>query len=126
MLEGRQLIFPLQRLTSGPYPLALMNALLEQPQIRKSVVVSWSLMMILGTTLTWVQNSGFSVTSSCRTLTLLGTLEMPVSALLILFESRNYSRSRRSSGSLDFVVYARKIYRTNSEMEVPRTFGTTC
>lgn len=56
-------------------------------------------------------------------------LAVAVSALLILFESRNYSRSRRSSGSLDFVVqvHVRKKYRTsttNSEMEVPRTFGT--
>jgi hypothetical protein len=42
--------------------------------------------------LTWIQNSGFSVTSSCKTLTLLGILTKAVSALLILPESRNYFR----------------------------------
>jgi hypothetical protein len=104
--------------------MALNDALLEQPQIRNSLVVSCPLMTILGTKLTWVQNSGFSVTSSCRTLTLLGILAIAVSALLILLESRNYSRSRRSSGSLDFVIYVRKKDQTtNSEMRLEKYQG---
>jgi hypothetical protein len=127
MLEGRKSKFPLIRLTSGPYPMD--DVLLEQPRMRNSLVVSWSLITVLGTKLTWVQNSGFSVTSSCRTLTLLGILTKAVSALLILPESRNYSRSRRSSGSLDFVIYVRKKYRTtNSEMRFEKCqepFGTS-
>ena len=127
MLEGRKSKFPLIRLTSGPYPMD--DALLEQPRMSSLLVVSWPLITILGTKLTWVlQNSGFSVTSSCRTLTLLGILTKAVSALLILPESRNYSCSRRSNGSLDFVMYVRKKDRTtNSEMRFekwPRTFGT--
>ena len=95
MLEGRKSKSPLIHLTSGPYPVALTDALLEQPRIRNSLVVSWPLMMVLGSKLTWVQNSGFSVMSSYGTLTLLGILTKAVSALLILPESRNYLRSRQ-------------------------------
>jgi hypothetical protein len=124
MLEGRKSRFPVIRLSSGPYPMALDDALLEQPRMTNSLVVSWPLMTILGTKLTWIQNSGFSATSSCRTLTLLGILAIAVSALLILLESRNYSRSRRSSGSLDFVTYVRKKdHTTNSEMRLEKYQG---
>src|SRR6266852_2870208 len=41
MLEERRSRFPLIRLISGPYLMALINALLEQPGIRHSLVVSW-------------------------------------------------------------------------------------
>jgi hypothetical protein len=45
-----------------------------------------ALKAILRTKLTWVQNSGFSVMSSCGTLTLLGMLVTAASALLTLLE----------------------------------------
>jgi hypothetical protein len=78
-----------------------IDALLEHPGLRNSLVVNRSLITILGTKLTCVQNSGFSVTSSWGTLTLLGMLAVPVSALPILLESQNGLRSRWSSGGLD-------------------------
>lgn len=108
MLEGRKSKFHLIRLTSGRYPVALHNALLEHPGNRNSPVVSWPLITTLGTKLIWLQNSGFSATSFCGTRTLLGILAVAVSALLILFESRNNSHSHRSSRSFDFVVYVRE------------------
>ena len=68
------------------------DALLEQPGLRNSLVVSWPLMTILETQLTRVQNSGFSVTSSCRTLTLVGMLVMAASALpTLLFEKLEHT-----------------------------------
>jgi hypothetical protein len=105
MLERRKSRSPLIRLTSGPYPMALTDALLEQPGLSNSLVVSWRLTTNnLGTKLTCVQNSGFSVTSSCKTPTPLGMLAVSVSVLLTLLATPNDLRSRRSSGSLDFVI----------------------
>jgi hypothetical protein len=102
--------------------MVLTDALLEQPRMSNSLVVSWPLITILGTKLTWVQNSGFSVTSSCGTLTLLGMLVMAASALLTLLKVD--LRSRRSSGSLDFVIYVhKKDCTTNSEMRLEKYQG---
>jgi len=56
-----------------------------------------ALIIILGTELTWIQNFGFSVMFSFGILTLPGILATAASALLTLFESANYSRSRRGS-----------------------------
>ena len=41
ILEGRKSRFPPIRLTSGPYPTALIDALLERPGSNSSLVVSW-------------------------------------------------------------------------------------
>lgn len=41
MSEGRKSRYPLLRLTSGLYLMALHYALLEQPGFRNSLVVSW-------------------------------------------------------------------------------------
>jgi hypothetical protein len=71
--------------------MVLTDALLEQPGLRSSLVVSGPLITILGTKLTWVQNSGFSVTSSCKTLTLLGMLVTAASALLTLLEKLEHT-----------------------------------
>ena len=49
LLEGRKSRFLLNHLTLGPYPRALILALLEQPLMRHSQVVSWSLTTFLGT-----------------------------------------------------------------------------
>ena len=49
LLEGRKSRFLLNHLTLGPYPRALILALLEQPLMWHSRVVSWPLMTFLGT-----------------------------------------------------------------------------
>ena len=48
MLEGRKSRFPLSHLTMALYPKALIPALLEQPRMLHSRVVSWPLMTFSG------------------------------------------------------------------------------
>lgn len=48
MLEGRKSRFPPKHLTLAPYPKVLIPALLEQPRVRHSRVVSWPLMTFSG------------------------------------------------------------------------------
>ena len=49
LLEGRKSRFLLNHLILGPYPKALILALLGQPRMRHSRVVSWPLITFLGT-----------------------------------------------------------------------------
>ena len=48
LLEGRKSRFLLNHLTLGPYPRALILALLAQPLMGQSRVVSWPLITLLG------------------------------------------------------------------------------
>ena len=56
---------------------------------------------------TFVQNFGFSVTSSCGTFTLLGTWARSALALLTLLENLDYSLPCRGRYSLPFIICVR-------------------